>query len=263
MIRMLHAELRKLLGTQLWLWLLLATAGVTAGSVAVIAVFGPVSDPPLPPVDTEAGVRAALSVGGLVVIIPALLGAAAMTQEYRHRTITGSFLFVPRRYPVVLAKVATYAAVGVVFGVAAAVAAWAGLVAVALPAGLTVGADPGTIAGLQLRLVAATAVYTILGVGVGALIRNQLATLLVVGGYLYTLEPMLILIPGVNHLYPYLPGGATASLTEFSILNEAMAEEFGNLPTLLPPAGGWLVMLGYGLAAAAIAIALPVRRDVT
>lgn len=262
MTGMLRAEFRKLSGTRLWLWMLLATVLVTGTMVGAIGVAGPQGDPPMPGIDTEAGIRAALGAGSFLIIFPALLGATAMTQEYRHRTIAPAFLFAPRRYSVVLAKVAVYAVVGVGFGVAAAVAAGTALGGALLVTGLEPGAGLGTIVGLLARLVAAMAVYTVVGVGVGALIPNQLAALAVLGGYLYAGEPLLMLIPGVNQVYPYLLGGATSALTQFTALSDAVATEIGSAPTLLPPVVGAVVVLGYGLAAAAVAVALPVRRDV-
>lgn len=96
--------------------------------------------------------------------------------------------------------------------------------------GATVGLDGGTVAALLARIVAMMAVYTVIGVGVGALLRNQVATLAVVVGY----------------------------------LTDAMAQQTGQVGgSLLSTAGGALLLLGYAAVAAGLAVAFPLRRDVT
>lgn len=76
-------------------------------------------------------------------------------------------------------------------------------------------------------------------------------------------EP-LMMIPGVDALYPVLPGGATAALTDFTYLADAMAQEVGGTAVqLLPPVAGALLLSVYALAAALIAVVLPMRRDIT
>ncbi|PJT49563.1 ABC transporter permease, partial [Streptomyces albidoflavus] len=91
--------------------------------------------------------------------------------------------------------------------------------------GVTPGLAAGTVWELLLRLALTMAVYTLLGVAMGALIRNMTVALAVVIGYLYMGELILMMIPGVNLVYPLLPGGATASLTSFTYVAEAVAGE--------------------------------------
>jgi ABC-2 type transport system permease protein len=73
-----------------------------------------------------------------------------------------------------------------------------------------------------------------------------------------------MMIPGVSALYPILPGGATASLTDFTYLTDAMSQEIGHAPVqLLPPAAGTLLLTAYALTASLIAVIVPMRRDIT
>jgi hypothetical protein len=129
--------------------------------------------------------------------------------------------------------------------------------------GVDVGAGPGTVAGLLAGLAATMTVYTVIGVGLGALLRNQTATLLVLGAYLYMVEHTLALSPGFDRVYPFLPGGATAALTQSSLMSEAAVEVTGSATRLLPPVLGAAVLLAYALLAAAAAVLVPMRRDVT
>ncbi|WP_336159024.1 ABC transporter permease [Amycolatopsis sp. VC5-11] len=262
---MIAAELRRLRSTRLWLWALIAAAVCGGGLVGLIGVIGPEHvQPPMPGLDTAAGVRNVLGMATVTVLFPAVFGTVAMTSEYRHRTISVTFLFAPRRWRILIAKLAAFAVGGLCYGVVTAVAAGLALYGSAALHGVTVGLAPATVVELLLRIAAAMTIYTVLGVGIGALLRNQVAALAVVIGYLYLVEIALLAIPGVNTIYPYLPGGATAALTEFGYLTDALAQQTGHAGGhLLPTAGGALVLLGYALVAAGLAVAFPLRRDVT
>src|SRR5699024_12382564 len=105
-------------------------------------------------------------------------------------------------------------------------------------------------------------VHVVLGVGVGRVARHQLLASGVVLGYFYLVENILLLIPGLKSLYPCLPGGATASLTRFSFLTEAMAERTSTTAApLASPLLGGLILLGYASVASAAAVFVTLRRD--
>ncbi|SDK53605.1 hypothetical protein SAMN05216298_0451 [Glycomyces sambucus] len=262
-MNLVRAELRRLLTTPLWKWGPAAALLSGGGLTALCVLIGPEHfDPPMPGVATDAGARLVLSMIGLTVLVPALFGALAVTSEYRHGTIAYTFLFAPRRHRVLAAKLAAYALAGAVYGTLVALAAAAGLYGTAALKGVEVGIGAGTAAGLLTGLAAAMAAYTVIGVGVGALLRNQTATLLVLGAYLYMVEHVLAIIPGFSLAYPFLPGGATAALTESSLMSAAAVEVTGRATALLPPLLGAAVLLAYALAAAAAAVLAPMRRDV-
>lgn len=259
MIGLMIGELRKLMTTRLWIVGLVGAVLSGGGLVGILALSGPENaQPPLPGLDTADGARLVLGFAGFAVIVPALIGAVMVTAEYRHRTITTGFLAVPRRWPLLVAKLAAASVVGLGFGLIAAGSAGAAVYLGAAVHGQVLGLPPGTVVTLLARVAAAMAAYTVLGVGVGALLRNQTLTLGVLGGYLYMGELALLMIPGVNLAYPFLPGGATAALTGFSMLSQ-----LAGAGALLPAAGGALVMAGWAALAAGVATVLPLRRDVT
>lgn len=265
MRHLIRAEARRLLATRMWSGLLLTAALLGGGMMTAMALVGPENfDPPMPGLDTESGIRAILGILGYTAFVPAAVGALAVTSEYRHRTAAVTFLFEPRRWRVLAAKLATYGIAGLAYGLILAGCAAAALFAVAAIRGISLGLPTGTVLELLARIGLAMVVYLLIGVGMGALIRNQVAALCVVIGYLYVGEPLLMMIPGVNTLYPVLPGGATASLTDFTYLADAMSHELGSTAvTLLPPAAGALLLTVYALAASLIAVFLPMRRDLT
>ncbi|AVT31598.1 MULTISPECIES: ABC transporter permease [unclassified Plantactinospora] len=265
MNRLIRAEFRRLLASRLWLVALAIAVLCGAGLIGLLTLLGPENfDPPMPGLDTETGVRAVLGMVGYTMFIPAVLGTLAVSAEYRHRTVDFTFLFAPRRWQVLVSKLVAYGVAGLAYGLVLTGSGAAVLFAGAAARDVTPGLGTGSILELFARLAVSMAVYTLLGVGIGALVGNQVAALGVVVGYFYLLEPLLAIVPGVSQLYPYLPAGATASLTGFSYVVDAAAEELGTTPVqLVSPLGGGLLLLGYAAVAAVLAVAVPMRRDVT
>ena len=265
MRHLVKAEIRRLIATRLWIGLLLAAGLFGGGMMGVMAFVGPENfDPPMPGLDTGTGLRAVLGILGYTAFVPAAVGALAVTSEYRHRTAAVTFLFAPRRGQVLAAKLATYGVAGLAYGLILAGTAAGALFTVAAVRGVSLGLPVGVVLALLARIGLAMVVYMLIGAGVGALLRNQVVALCVVIGYLYMGEPLLMMIPGVNALYPVLPGGATAALTDFTYLADAISQEVGSTAVrLLPPAAGALLLVGYALAASLIAVVLPMRRDIT
>ncbi|MET0136063.1 MAG: ABC transporter permease, partial [Kibdelosporangium sp.] len=245
MTALLAAEARRLLSTKIWLWALIAAFG-TGAFVALLALVGPQNfDPPMPGTDTPQGIQALLGMTGLLAFVPALLGTTAVTSEYRHQTISCTYLFAPKRWTVLAAKLGVYGIGGLLYGLVAVTTAGAGIAAATVVHGSSLGVPASTLVLLLARIAALMAVYTLLGTAFGALLRNQVTALLTIGLYFYMGEPLLLLIPGVNALYPFLPGGATSALTGFTYLTDAVAQTGTTATHLLSAPLGALVLLGY------------------
>jgi hypothetical protein len=258
----IRGEFVRLFSTRLPLWTILAAAcgGAFTG---LLALIGPEnSTTPMPGIDTAQGAGLVVGLGALLLFVPALIGTIAITAEYRHRTIGTTFLAVPRRGRVLAAKLAVYTMLGLLYGVVASAVSGVSLVAAASARGVDLGISNDDLVLTLAQLALAAAVYMVLGVGIGALARHQLLAIGIVLGYFYFLEHVLMLIPGVNTVYPFLPGGATASLTRFTFLTDAIAEQtpLGGAP-LASPLLGAAILLAYALLAAVIAVAAPLRRD--
>lgn len=263
MNRLIRGEFTKLFATRLPIWSLVIAAASGGALTGLLALVGPQNaTPPLPGLDTVEGVGIVVGMSGLLLFVPALIGTIAVTSEYRHHTIGTTFLAAPRRGRVLAAKLVVFGALGIAYGVVASLFAGAAVVGAAALQGIELGIPLTGLVTLLARLSLAAAVYMILGVAIGALARHQLLAVGIVLGYFYFLEHVLMIIPGVNAIHSYLPGGATAALTDFTFLSDAIAEQLPTTSTVpTSPAIGALVLLAYAAAAACVAVAVPLRRD--
>ena len=188
----------------------------------------------------------------LGVLFAALLGAMSITAEIRHGTIRSTFLVTPRRGRVVAAKVSVSILLGTGFGLAAgAVAAAAG--AAALRArGIDVQLDQNDHVLMIVGSAAAAALWAAIGVGVGALVRNQVPTLIGICAWLLFVEGLLLgdITGGLGDIGRLLPGAAAAAIS-------------GQDPeTLLAPAVGLVLLASYAAATALAGALATSRRDV-
>jgi ABC-type transport system involved in multi-copper enzyme maturation permease subunit len=187
----------------------------------------------------------------LGVLFAALLGAMTVTAEFRHGTILSTFLVAPRRGRVVAAKVGVSALVGTGFGlIAGALAAVAGTASLRAR-GIDLQLEQGDYVLLVVGSAAAAALWAAIGVGVGALVRNQVPALIGICAWLLFVEGLLTGDVGVlGDVGRYLPGAAASAIS-------------GQDPsTLLTPEIGLMLLASYA-AATAVAGALAIsRRDV-
>jgi ABC-2 type transport system permease protein len=191
MTALIRAEARKLATTRTC-WLLAAGAFVLIVGGATAAAIGTTFTEPTSPV------RATLALAGLAQTCALLVGTLTVTGEYRHKTITTTVLITPRRTRVLAAKLITVAGAGLIFGLLATGAA----VAVTLPIlsgrHLASGIGGAQLAGIIAGGGVGTALWAALGVGVGAIIRNQVGAVVAIVFLLYAAEPLIGFIPGVG-----------------------------------------------------------------
>ena len=253
MIRLIAGELRKLFNTRLWLWLLLGSVGLTALYASLAIAFSGDPDNPTAPLTSPEGQRTVFSVGQGAGALVAVLGAIGYTGEFRHRTATTTFLATPHRWRVLLAKLITYPVVGAAYGVVCLTVTSVLAVSWLSAKGIAVSPWRNGIPGTMAGVVVAVALFGALGVGLGALLREQVATVVGLLVYLFVAEPIVTRIPALQDWTRYLPSSASAALTRIA----QAGQEY-----LLPWQGG-LVLAGYAVAFAVIAALLTARRDVT
>jgi ABC-2 type transport system permease protein len=227
-----------------WLLLLAAQLLVVAGISGFVVSNGGTLH--------ETQQSSALAHVGLTSVITLIFGILAVASEYRHQTITDTYLSTPRRDQVIQAKLVVYVLVG---GLSGVVASAAGLVTAA-----AWWASKGTSfswsdAGMWQTVggsIAWNAAFAAIGVGLGALIRNLAGAIAVALAWIALIEGVLSQLVG-SDVSRWLPFNAGLALGAGS--NGAPAD-------LLARWAGGLVLAVYATAFAVAAIATTARRDV-
>ncbi|MEU5841807.1 ABC transporter permease [Rhodococcus sp. NPDC047139] len=211
MTALLTAEFRKVLSLRYWWILGIAPllVGLFCGALTLPVArqlkigFG---DGFAEAVGAVVGISFALS---LVFLFAAVFGAVATGSEFAHRTIVTTFLTTPGRDRVIGTKLATVAAIGLLYCIVTEVATAATLV---LFGGGFEGADLGSIAKvLGIGLLCALA-WSLIGAGLGLLTRSTAVSVLAICAWVpfgeLTLSVVLHGI-GISALASYLPVQAT------------------------------------------------------
>lgn len=270
--RSIVAEFEKLFTTRLWWLLLIILVGYVAFTAGTLAgLFGalgeqmaaapggaalPVDE--LPPVVYSS----ATTVG---YVFPLILGALTATSEFRHQTLTPTFLATPRRSRVLVAKFVVLAVVGAGFGVAALLAAMApGAALLELTGNPSALGDSATWA-LAGRAVLAMSLWAIIGLGVGTLIPNQVASIVIVLALTQFVEPILRFASSTWEwsaaLGKFLPGAASDALVGASLYSTFTLGP--TAPQVLEWWQGALVLLAIATALVTLGSITTWKRDVT
>jgi ABC-2 type transport system permease protein len=197
----------------------------------------------------------------LGVLLVMLLGAIIVTNEFFHQTATTTFLVTPVRERVVLAKLAAAVSLGLLFWVGTTIG---NLIAVPfILRSMDFSAQLGDAAiwrAIGLNALA-FALWAILGVGFGVLIRSQLgATLTLSIGYVI---------------------GSFGATLVFFLLTQFVADWISNLQVIVPTTASQLmiagtdlpgnpprwvgaaVLIGYAVVTGVIGTAIMRRRDIS
>lgn len=192
-------------------------------------------------------------IGPIVRAIALVIGVLAVTNEFRHGTITPTLLVVPNRTKLMLAKLVA------VLGLALALGFVVGLIMVgssAIFGSLRDFDTGGMVLSVVVGSTVATALNAALGLGVGVLLRNQVGAIVGILIYGFILEDLIGLIPGIRDVLPkYGLGGVSNSLAG---VGDAITDE----EMLSQPVAGLLLAL-YVLVIWAIGLLVMRRRDVT
>jgi ABC-2 type transport system permease protein len=248
-IRLVRAELLKVRSTKLVYWLALIVALLSALGVAG-AVFGSRENGALS-LDSAEGIRSVFAAANAGELLALVMGIIGMAGEWRHRTATATFLAMPRRGRVVAAKVAAQGIVGLVYGVLAVVVTVIAAVICLRVKHVDFELTGDSIPAVLLGALLGTVIYGVLGVGYGALVRNQIAA--IVSALLWTTVADGLLVTFLPTLGKWTPGGASSAVTQGT----------GTGVDLLPVWGGALVLTAYGILFALVGLRITVSRDIT
>ncbi|HMM95468.1 MAG: ABC transporter permease [Micrococcales bacterium] len=265
MIPAIRSELRKFFSTRLWWGMAIA---IFVGGAAFAALFGFLltSDaasaaqngaPTGSPVQVASSVyTGGLSIGYLLLLT---IGVLQIGSEYRHKTISGTFLATPKRLRAMLAKVVALLGIGAVYGL------------ISLVGSVSVGAvvlglrdrdafPSGTIVRTLALSLLVLGLWALIGLGIGILIPNQVAALLIGVGVAWIVEPLIGVAMsfwefGREHIAQFLPSRATNAIVDAvtSGPNEVRLEWWG----------GALTLTAYAVVLAGIGIWRTTRADIS
>jgi ABC-2 type transport system permease protein len=194
------------------------------------------------------------------VLMVMLLAAIVVTNEFFHQTATTTFLVTPRRESVVLAKLIASTLLGLAFWLITTLLnlVFVPFILDALNIGSQLG-EPAIWRAVGLNALA-YALWAILGVGAGVLIRSQIGATIALS---------------TTYVIGYF--GAT---TIFFLLTPRIGDWFGKLQVLVPPLAsqlmvsgtelpgnpprwvGAVVLIGYAVLAGGLGTWLMKRRDI-
>lgn len=267
----MRAEVLKVTTTRTWWILAIVTIGYVGFIAAVIGASFGFSDlgelqggQDLPGLPT--GAALARMVYSMAVtmgyVFPLIIGALSVTGEFRHQTITPTFLAVPRRGVALVAKGIVQLVIGAGYGVVAFLGSVGVGAAVLAGAGQDTALGQGETWLLIGRGVLGMALWGVIGVGFGALIRNQVAAIVVILALTQFVEPVLRSVAGLSEVTAQignvLPGAASDALTGASLY-----QSFGTALASVDWWAGGLILLAYAAVASALGYLLTWRRDVT
>jgi len=183
----------------------------------------------------------------------AVLAVLTITAEYSTGMIRASFTAVPKRLPVLWAKLGVFSAITFVLALPSLfIAFWASQAILHGHPTLTASlSDPGvarTVIGGALYLV----LIGIFAMALGAIIRNTAGGISIFAAIFFVIPPLLNILPTSwnDAISPYIPDAAARSVFQ-------LTHDSGSLA----PGPGALLFCGYCALAIAVAAVLLVRRD--
>ena len=262
----IRAEFRKFFSTRLW-WGMAIAVLLSGAAFAVLFALVFTSDVVRGPQgaavpSTDTALAKAVFTGGIQVgyLLTLAIGVMTIGSEYRHQTITATFLAVPRRGRVMGAKVISLLVIGAFYGVLSLAGAVVAGTLVLTAKGHHPFADSSIWRTLALSLLV-LGLWALIGLGAGILIPNQVAALLISIAVAWIVEPVLSLVLALTdwgqNISPYLPSRATSAMLE------ATSSGFNGQPVeQLSWWAGALVLAAYAAVMAGLGTWRTVRRDI-
>lgn len=216
-------------------------AGLYTGLASLSEIEGPAGEPE--------GLETVATGVGLMLVMMLVLGVLIATTEFRYGTASSTFLATPKRWPALLAKLGIALAVGLV----------AGLAYVVVNGGLAVslfaergGDTPAATDLIEIYagVIASYAILAAFGLGVGAVVRNQVGAIIAAIAFFFVLSPLPELLPG--SIGDYFPAQAIGALHGSPEGDASLGQVTGGLVL-----GAWAAVL------VALGTLLVCRRDLS
>ena len=266
---LLKSEFRKLFFARSTWWLLLGAIAFATLSTAVmplvlnetaVGVGGMVAPSPL----LEANiVDAIFGKASASYYFAMIFGALIMAGEFGKGTAIATFLAAPKRQSVLFAKITVAAIVGLAVQIISAVfASIAGLIAL----NAYEHAQPHLSAFGDLALTASISgiVLALVGLAVGALIRNQIVSIVSLLVWMFLLDPILTVLLSAIHSEgaKFLFTALIAGMMDLHIDTPAMSQNPLSVASFFEPLPAVAILIGYAAVLVTAALTTSMRRDI-
>jgi ABC-2 type transport system permease protein len=249
MTRLFRTELLKLRTTRLPY----VVAGIAAALTAMFALLeasrAGTAASGVASLSTAAGLSTVTTVTGVAMLLAATLGVIVAAGEFHHHSATLTYLATPNRTRVLWAKALAAACAGALIGLlASAIATAIGLI-LASSQHHPIALGAGTLAAHLAGATLGGALLAAAGVGLGSLIRSQLAGVIAIFVWAMVIESAL---GGLfTSIRPYLPYTAATTIAGAQLGNAAFGPAHG-----LTSGSGPLPFAAAVALLAAIAVAI-------
>lgn len=277
-MRMIRSELLKIRTTNAWWWLGIGALAAIAAAFAFnawwahailnatpadAASYG-LSQEDLPVQQNVVFQATNIYTSGqyLGLMFVMLIGILMMTNEFFHQTATTTFLTTPRRTSVILGKLATACLVGFGFWLITTVIDLAAGTLFLSAEGYGNQLDQWEVQRALLLNLLAYAAWTVLGVGIGTLITNQLAAVIIAAvAYLIGTQVVGLLF------YLLAEWFNNQAIIEWQVILPSVASQVMVTGADVPGLPSWwvgtLVLFGYALVTGVAGTLIVRRRDIT
>jgi ABC-2 type transport system permease protein len=242
-INQIRAELLKIRSTR-------TTMGLLIGLVALALLFTILTDTlsPLSQIASAQNQINLFSFGSIAGVFAALAGIMLVTSEYRFGTIRPTFLFNPSRSRLFTSKIVAGAISGLVFGVIGEGLVYSIGIMILKARSIPITMTGANVTIMILGSVAGTVLWGAIGVGLGAIVPNQVGAVISLLAWGFVAENLVFgFLPKIGR---FLPVHAQDSMMGLNTQN------------LLSVSAGSLILVLWTVALAAAGLVMLQRRDV-
>jgi ABC-type transport system involved in multi-copper enzyme maturation permease subunit len=243
----LKAELLKIRSTKTTLGLLIGLVLLALLFTILVGTLSPTNQ-----MIGEANEISFLSFGSIAGVFSALAGIMLVTSEIRFGTIRPTFLFNPNRNRLFASKIVAGAIAGFIFAVISEGLVYVLGIIILKARHIPFAMSASNITELLVATIIGTALWGAIGVGLGSIVPNQVGAVISLLAWGFVVENLVFgLLPSVGRFLPVHAEDATEGI-------RAATENH-----LLPAGAGWLILILWTAALAAIGLTMFKKRDIS
>jgi ABC-2 type transport system permease protein len=259
---LVRIELFKLRTVRVTFGLLATAASLTALFASIEAARAGNGSSGVSSLSAPSGLSTVTTVTGWAMLFGGVLGVVISSGEFRHSTATLTYLATPNRVRVLIAKALAAAGAGAVFGLAAAVIASVVGLSFVAGRGYDVALSAATMIGHAAGTILGAALLGAVGVGLGTLIRSQLAAVIAIFVWGIVIESVIGAL--FTSIRPYLPYTAATTLGGIKLGNAGFGPAHGVAGgTPLPFLAAAALVGGVAVLESLVAARTTLQRDIT